>query len=213
MRVKLFFAIIFSTIFFSVQAQDTLKTPVITHKVDSSVVNVPATVHHADSVSALKSLPDTINVKKHSPLVAGFASAILPGAGQFYNKKYWKIPILYAGVIADIYFIISNRNSYNQYRAAYIANINGDTTNQLAVDYSADQLAQIQAYYQKYYDLSLIIGGAIYALNILDAVVDAHLFYFDVSEKLSMTIKPYVNPIHLGLLGNTGTGVTIRLNF
>jgi hypothetical protein len=219
MRLKFFCTLlILSGICLSVHAQDTLKPSVITHRIDSSENKAPAKVqsNSIDTVSTGNSHTDTINVKKHSPLVAGLASAILPGAGQFYNKKYWKIPVLYAGIAVDIYFIASNLKSYNQYRQAYIANINGDssTKNPYAFVYTAPELLSIQGYYQKYYDLSIIIGAAIYAINILDAVVDAHLFYFDVTEKLSMSVTPTVNPFHLGMLGTGGgTGLVLQLHF
>jgi hypothetical protein len=216
MGLKYFFIlIILNGICLQVWAQDTLKTPVIEHKIDSNEVKAPASVHSVDSASATNSSPDTINIKKHSPLVAGLASAILPGAGQFYNKKYWKIPILYVGAAVDIYFIVTNLKNYNEFRQAYIANINGDsgTTNPYAFIYSASDLLSIQAYYQKYYDLSIIIGGVIYAINILDAIVDAHLFYYDISDKLSMSVTPTVNPLHLGSLGGGGTGLAIQLHF
>ncbi len=203
MRLKFFCTlIILSGICLSARAQDTLKKPAVIHRVDSA--------------SAITTPPDTINVKKHSPLTAGLASAILPGAGQFYNRKYWKIPVLYAGAALDIYFIVTNLKNYNEFRQAYLANINGDssTTNPYAFVYSASDLLSIQGYYQKYYDLSIIIGAAIYALNILDAVVDAHLFYYDISTKLSMTVTPTVNPLHLGsLAGGGGTGLAIQLHF
>lgn len=202
MGVKSAFPILlFFMICSSAYAQDTLKPPTVVHKIDSAKVT---------------NTTDTVNVKKHSPLKAGLASAILPGAGQFYNRKYWKIPILYAGIAVDVYFIISNRQYYNEFRNAYLINQTGNmnTTNQYAFIYTPDQLLSIQQYYQKYYDLSFILGGVIYALNILDAVVDAHLFYFDVSEKLSMQITPIINPLHLGYLANAGsTGLNVQLNF
>lgn len=196
-------------------AQDTLKTPVIVHRIDSTENNAPAKVqsNSIDSTSTVNAHTDTIDIEKHSPLTAGLASAIFPGAGQFYNKKYWKIPILYAGAAVDIYFIVTNLQMYNQYRQAYIASIYG-TPNVYASIYSATDLLAIQGYYQKYYDLSIIIGGVIYAINILDAVVDAHLFYFDVTQKLSMSVTPTVNPFHLGTLATGGgTGLALQVHF
>jgi hypothetical protein len=217
MGLKYFFTlIILSGICLSAWAQDTLKTPVIVHRIDSNEVNAPASVHRIDSATTVKAPPDTIDIKKHSALVAGLASAILPGAGQFYNKKYWKVPVLYAGIAVDIYFIVTNLKNYNEFRNAYIANINGDsgTTNPYAFVYSASDLLSIQAYYQKYYDLSIIIGVAIYAINILDAVVDAHLFYYDINEKLSMSVTPTVNLLRLGSIASGGgTGLAIQLHF
>jgi len=213
---KFFFPfIILFGISYAVIAQDTLKTSTITHRTDSTVNKAPAIIQQTDSATSAHAI-DTIDVRKHSPSIAGLASAILPGAGQFYNKKYWKIPVLYAGIAVDVYFIVSNYKSYQQFRQAYIANVSGDTntTNPYAFAYSSADLLSIQQYYQKYYNLSIIIGGVIYALNILDAVVDAHLFYFDVTEKLSMQITPTVNPFRIGSMANAGgTGISLKLNF
>lgn len=214
MGLKFFFTlIILSGISLSVLAQDTLKTPVIVHRIDSTADKTPAVVRSADTVAAASSPVDTINVKQHSPLRAGLASVILPGAGQFYNKKYWKIPIIYVGAAVDIYFIISNYNLYQTYRTAYIASIN-NAPNPYAAIYSDPELLSIQQYYQKYYNLAIIIGVAIYAINILDAVVDAHLFYYDISDKLSMNVSPIINPLSANALAGGGkAGLSLRLNF
>lgn len=219
MRLAFFFTIsILTGICLSSWAQDTLRparhdSVTTVHRIDTASINAPGSTYRVDSATALKPATDTVNVKNHSPLTAALASAILPGAGQFYNKKYWKIPILYAGAAVDIYFIVTNLKNYNQYRQAYIASIDG-TPNIYASYYTAPELLSIQAYYQKYYDLSIIIGVAIYAINILDAIVDAHLYYFDISRKLSMTITPTIDPLHLGALGmGTGTGLALQLHF
>ncbi|MFH0893084.1 MAG: DUF5683 domain-containing protein [Bacteroidota bacterium] len=141
----------------------------------------------SDSVLA----KDTI---KHSPRKATIMSALLPGLGQIYNRKYWKVPVIYAALAVDGYFFISNRNNYVDYWRAY-----KDRTDTLSstVDpyvgiYDNDQLMQMKNYWRKYMEMSVIIGAAIYLINIVDAAVDAHLYDFDVSDDLSMNIRPAV---------------------
>ncbi len=158
---------------------------------------------------------DTLLVKKHSPKKATLYSAVLPGLGQAYNKKYWKIPIVYAGFGVLSYFIISNRDEYFKFREAYDYVMVGDTTipinNEYVYKYSTDQLSKARDYYRRNMELSIILSGFWYILNILDASVDAHLFDYDISDDLSLHIEPLVKssiyrpePI---------TGITIKLKF
>ncbi len=115
-------------------------------------------------------------------------SALLPGLGQAYNKKYWKIPILYAGAGVLIYSINFANKKYSTYRTAYKLRVNGDTSATNFPQYSEDNLLLLRDYYRRNRDLSVIISAFVYILNIVDASVDAHLFFFDVSDKLSFTI-------------------------
>jgi hypothetical protein len=108
--------------------------------------------------------------------------ALLPGAGQIYNKKYWKLPIVYAGFGATTYFIISNRQEYIKYNEAYICSAKEDNSEDgfvcsdpLAVKYSTSDLQTIRDYYRRNLELSFIVTAAWYILQMLDATVDAHL--------------------------------------
>ena len=150
----------------------------------------------------------------HSPKKAAIYSAILPGLGQAYNKKYWKIPLVYAGFGAIGYFIYWNNDNYQYMKVAY-----GDLTtaiddgtlgesgsshsyNELADEYNVDltnptqvnnfktAVSKQQDYYRRNRDLLIISAVGFYALNIIDASVDAHLFDFDISEDLSMNWQP-----------------------
>ncbi len=158
---------------------------------------------------------DTLLIKKHSPNKATLYSAVIPGLGQAYNKKYWKIPIVYAGFGVLSYFIISNRNEYLQFREAYDYVMVGDTTipinNDYVYKYSSDQLSKARDYYRRNMELSIILSGFWYILNILDASVDAHLFDYDISDDLSLHIEPAIkNTIYEPALI---TGITIKLKF
>lgn len=132
---------------------------------------------------------DTLKKKTIDPLApskAAFYSAIFPGLGQVYNKKYWKVPIVYAAIGTGIYAYTWNNNKYHLYRDAYKNRLAGRPDDFSYLD--NDRLIQGQKFYQKNRDLSAIITVALYILNIVDANVDAHLQQFNVNDDL--TFKP-----------------------
>ena len=122
---------------------------------------------------------------------ASLFSAVIPGSGQVYNKKYWKVPIIYASLATSIYFIQNNQKKLNKYQDAYILRSNGGIDEYTDI-YSNSQLLTIVDYYERNRDVSYIITAAIYLLNIVDASVDAHLFDFDISEDLSLKASPQI---------------------
>jgi hypothetical protein len=136
------------------------------------------------------------NARVHSPKKATIMSAILPGSGQAYNKKYWKIPIIYGGFAGLAYAISFNNKEYKIYKEAYKFRLDGDetTTDDYVGVYSNNDLTTLKDYYRRNRDLSIIGMGILYVLNIVDASVDAHLFDFNVNENLSMQIMPTSNP-------------------
>lgn len=119
----------------------------------------------------------------------------LPGAGQFYNKSYWKIPVIYAGFAGMGYLVHFNNTRYQQYKKAYILRVDDDpaTVDEFVDQYSQDDLQTLKSFYRRNRDLSYIVAGLIYVLNIIDASVDAHLFYFNVNDDLSMNLQPSFN--------------------
>lgn len=126
-------------------------------------------------------------------------SAILPGLGQAYNKKYWKIPVIYGGAAVLTYFVVENNSQYHTYKNAYINRTDGDSS---TIDefptFSDDDLTVRIDYYRRNRDLSYILLGVLYTLNIIDAYVDAHLKEFDVSDNLSLRTSPWINPSYNG---------------
>lgn len=158
---------------------------------------------------------DTTLVKKpHSPTKAAIFSAVLPGLGQGYNRKYWKIPIVYAGFGLITYFIISNTSDYKKYQEAYNYVASGDSgyiDNDYVGRYDEQQLLDGKNYHRRNMELSYIIGGLWYILNIIDASVDAHFFDYDISDDLTIRIDPmmHVRPEDLRPL----TGVKLTLKF
>ena len=129
---------------------------------------------------------------KHSPHKATIYSLCLPGLGQAYNKKYWKIPIIYIGFGALTYFVIQNNGYYKDYRDAYLwVQTDGErgVDNQYTT-YNSDQLYSTMNYYQSNRDMSYIFIALLYTLNIVDAAVDAHLYDFEVNDELSLKLAP-----------------------
>ncbi len=132
-------------------------------------------------------------IVKHSTKIALFSSMILPGAGQLYNKKYWKIPVVWGAIGAGVYFISKNHAIYKDYKTAILQRVDEDSTTVDIYDgiYSTDNLLSLQDQYRQNRDLFIIFTSLLYILNVVDALVDAHLYTFDVSDDLSLKIMPY----------------------
>jgi hypothetical protein len=146
--------------------------------------------------SNIKAQNDTTyidSVPKHSPTKATLLSLALPGAGQAYNKKYWKIPIVYAAIGSAFYFARQQEKSFNEFKGAYLARVDDDPN---TVDdkyqnvYSNENLLSLIDFHRENRDLLYVLTGVAYILNVVDAAVDAHLYYFDVSDDLSANIRP-----------------------
>jgi len=148
-----------------------------------------------------------------SPSKAAFYSAILPGLGQAYNKKYWKIPIVYAALGTGMYFYVSNRNQLDRYQTAYKQRLAGFPDEFDGVDpnpYISDEgLIRAQSIYRKNKDLSLFITIGLYALNIIEANVDAHLNDKAFNKDLSFKPSIFINPVD----NSTVAGVYIKYDF
>jgi len=157
---------------------------------------------------------DTVFKKPHSPTKAAIFSTVLPGLGQGYNKKYWKIPIVYAGFGLLTYFIITNTGEYKKYKEAYNYVASGDSgyiNNDYVFTYDEQQLLDGKNYYRRNMELSYIITGLWYILNIIDASVDAHFFDYDISDDLTIRIDPMMQVRRQDY--STVTGVKLTLKF
>ena len=141
---------------------------------------------------------DSVQVKKHSPKKASWL-AIVPGAGQIYNKKYWKLPIVYSGLGASGFLIYYYADLTTTYKKEYVARMNDDVEklNPKLADDSNETIYALRNSYRRNMEISVAACAIVYFLSILDASVDAHLFYYDVSDNLSLGIKPKLdfNPI------------------
>ncbi len=141
---------------------------------------------------------DTTALEEIDPLTpakAAFYSAILPGLGQAYNKKYWKIPLVYGAMGTSIYFYIDSNKKYQEYRDAYKKRLAGSPDPEYAF-LDDGRLISAQRFYQRNRDLSLLLTGLFYILNIVDANVDAHLMQFNVNDKLSFRPDLHRNEIN-----------------
>ena len=132
--------------------------------------------------------------KEHSVRKATILSAVIPSAGQAYNKKYWKMPIVYAGLGVCIYFIDWNTKEYRFYRDGLIAELDDDASTINTTGFESGALEQGMEQHRKWLDISWMSLTGVYVLQLLDANVDAHLFHFDVGEDLSFNIHPSLVP-------------------
>ena len=161
---------------------------------------------------AAQNIDDTTTVY-HSPKKATIMSACLPGLGQAYNKKYWKMPVIYAGLGAATYSTIWNFGKYKTYRDAYKARVDDDPATTDPFDrYTASNLLDIRNYYRRNVELSVIIVVAVYAQNIVDAAVDAHLYDFNISNDLSMSVQPTIINDRTSF-NSSAAGLSIKFNF
>ena len=122
------------------------------------------------------------------PKRAALYSAILPGAGQVYTKKYWKVPIIYAGLITSAFYINESNDFYQLYKSTYLNRLEGDFSDNL--NYSDSDLRTLTDHYRRNREVSALLFTLTYVLNIVDASVNAHLFDYDVSDDLSLHIQP-----------------------
>ena len=125
-----------------------------------------------------------------TPSKAAFYSAIIPGLGQAYLGKTWKIPIIYSAIGASLYYFNLNNKEMNEYRNAYKRRLNGffdDRFLELAIPITTEQLLLGMEFHKNYRDIALVLAALSYMLNILEANVSAHLLQFNVSEDLSVT--------------------------
>lgn len=164
-----------------------------------------------DTVSVVDTT--TVVKKKHSPMKATIMSAALPGLGQIYNGKWWKVPIIYGGLGGLIYSSVAADLNRQRHKRAYLARIDDDpnTIDEFDGRYSDANLRQLVSFYQRNRDLSLIFTGVLYALNIIDASVDAHLKDFDVSDDLTLQVRPTAQPMGPGMLPTPALALRLRL--
>lgn len=166
--------------------------------------------------SLTKSTASVFSVRKDSskkdksiknPRTATILSAVLPGAGQFYNEKYWKIPVVYAGLAGFSAGIYYNQKGYKDATAAYLAETDtfDDTKNtQFPNIQSIEGLRSIRNSYRNYRDVSIVGISLFYVLQIVDAAVDAHFSGFDPDKPLSIKFNP---------LPNNGLAMAVRWQF
>lgn len=182
------------------------------------VDTTPVTTKIITDKKIIATTKDTTS-KKHSPKIAATRSAIFAGLGQIYNKKYWKLPIIYGALGVTSYIFIDNLKTYKEYRFAYAARYKAaqplpqrDSTDYFKLEniYKIIQPESIRAArnkFRQYVDYSVIFFIIFWGLNVVDATVDAHLQSFDVSPNLSLSIKPG----HSQLAGTNGISLVLNI--
>lgn len=128
-------------------------------------------------------------LSKHNVRRATLLSAFLPGAGQLYNRRWWKVPIIYGGLGATIYLARTNQQEYLRYSDAFDQRQNS-IPDEFEGRLTESQLIANMRTFQSNRDLALVFLAVVYGLNIIDANVDAHLFEFDISDDLSLRLEP-----------------------
>lgn len=149
------------------------------------------------------------------PKKASNFSSVLPGLGQIYNKRYWKLPIIYGALGTIGYFISYNNKKYQQYRNAYLLKISfpGDfLEDKLAIEISEVNLERGVDYYRRNRDLLMILLVGFYALQILDAHVDAHLMDFEINEDISLGVGPGIETQSIVSTQQYGLKLTLKFN-
>jgi hypothetical protein len=185
--------------------------------------------------SSQKELPklNTANLKfKPEPKKAVLYSLIFPGLGQIYNRKYWKLPLVYGGFIGLTYAVSWNSQYYNDYSRAFKDIMSDDpytntswfnfvkTKYSSVTDVTSSEITSYQTlfknkknYYRRYRDLSIIGMVGLYAVCAIDAYIDAQLFDFDISDNLSMRVEPAVISSQPARVAETALGVNCSIKF
>ena len=203
---------------------------------DTAHIKINEVLTHADSVTlATDSVAMTKKKKrdwatwKPNPKRALWLGLVLPGAGQIYNRKFWKLPIIYGGIVGCAYAMSWNNQMFHDYSQAYMDITDNDPTTEsynqfmhLGAKITKDNISRYQTLfknrkdrYRRWRDMSFFVLVGVYALSVIDAYVDASLSEFDISKDLSLRVEPAImntnnhrNPFQPG-----GIGVHCSLNF
>ena len=202
--------------------------------VESLIDSVSQILPKADSVAAV----DMRKIEKRdwatwtpNPNRALWLALVIPGGGQIYNRKYWKLPIIYGGMMGCIYALTWNNMMYRDYSQAYLDMMDSDPTTQSYNNFlhlgATITQANEERYkklfksrkdkYRRWRDMSMFCLIGVYALSVIDAYVDAELSEFDISKDLSLKVAPTVIPggstFNSGSLENSAVGVNLGLRF
>jgi hypothetical protein len=200
--MRAFFILFFVFLFFSFHANAQQKDSARAAQVSDSVLEKKDSIYKGTRSQATMDSIELIQRKSYRR--ATLYSALLPGAGQFYNKKYWKIPIVWAAIGIPAYLYFDNKKIYNEAQYALVVTINGskgDSLNNVSPDFlplvqsgNTTAIINVRDEARKDQDYSILFVLLFYGLNIVDATVDAHLKDFNVNSDLSFRIKPMIMP-------------------
>ncbi|MBO7199170.1 MAG: hypothetical protein J6V26_03965 [Alistipes sp.] len=177
---------------------DEIQTKMIRHNTLQQIyagIAIASYIYFIGDAAVNYSTNDVSHVKKATTL-----STICPGAGQIYNKSYWRVPIVIGGMASTIYTIDWNNRGYKRFRTAYALRVDYDNNpdkypngaaDEFRGAYSATFLKNLKDSYRRNRDLCILLTAGVYMLQIIDAHVDAHLQDYDISDDLTMNLEPY----------------------
>ena len=196
---------------------DKLQTKMIRHNTMRQIyagVAIASYLYFIGDAAVNYSTNEVSQVKKATTL-----STIFPGAGQVYNKSYWRVPIVIGGMASTIYTIDWNNRGYQRFKTAYALRVDNDknpdkypggAADEFHGAYSATFLKNLKDSYRRNRDLCIILTAGVYLLNILDAHVDAHLQDYDISDDLSMNLEPYFDYTTVGSQPVYGVNMSLK---
>ena len=209
--------------------------PVEMAEVDTVVVDSAVRLMTAMSAESLSTTDNNIPIKNErwipDPKKSMWLAIVFPGGGQIYNRKYWKLPIIYGGFMGCFYALNWNNTMYRDYSQAYIDIMDSDENtksfmNFLPAGYNVEQnMSRLQDlfkrkknFYRRYRDMSLFCMIGVYLVSIIDAYVDAEMSSFDISKDLSIKLSPAVindrlNARTMPSLNGSSYGINCSLNF
>lgn len=200
----------------ALSAQDVISTADTTHGKSTNIKRNSRT-YKGDYVVSEQPVvqvhtTDSALQKKHNPKIAIALSAVLPGAGQIYNKKYWKLPIVYGCLGVSCYFIYDFSQEMVRYRNEYRYRMTGETAllDPTLTSRSDESVLSMKKSNTRYMEFSIAATGIFYLLNIIDAAVDAHLYYFDISDDLSLHFAPYFQNTFLAAPAHAGVSIALK---
>ena len=207
-KLTVLFVLLFSMkIFAQISPKDTIR--VENYPTDSISAVTPKS--EIEVYTDIQESNATDSTMRYNPTKAGLYSAVLPGLGQYYNKKYWKIPIVWGGIGTGVGVVLWNQKQYNRYRDAFIAQLNGQPHEFSDIaGISAEALGRTQDRAKRQRDYAIAITGLVYILNIVDAVVDAHLY--EGRKDPDLALKPTVIYDEFGKQ-NSKAGFSLSYNF
>lgn len=197
---------------------DELQTKMIRHNTRRQIyagVAIATYIYFIGDAAINYATNDVSDVKKATTL-----STICPGAGQIYNKSYWRVPIVIGGLASTIYTIDWNNRGYKRFKTAYTLRVDyennpekypGGSADEFRGAYSATFLKNLKDSYRRNRDLCILLTAGVYLLNIIDAHVDAHLQDYDISDDLSMNVEPYFDYTPVG--SHPTMGLNLSLTF
>ena len=196
---------------------DEIQTKLIKHNTRQQIyagIAIASYLYFIGDAAVNYATNEVSQVKKATTL-----STIFPGAGQIYNKSYWRVPIVIGGLASTIYTIDWNNRGYQRFKTAYSLKVDYEkdpskypngAPDEFRGAYTSSFLKNLKDSYRRNRDLCIILTAGVYLLNILDAHVDAHLQDYDISDDLSMNLEPYFDCTTIGSKPVYGVNMSLK---